>query len=82
MMNLKNLICGQDISFDQKSEMISAMHDKDIRNNIAVFLREITGPRYIEDLNALKTLGELFKYLLTAFVHEKDEDYRVIVALL
>ena len=62
--------------------MIRALHDQDIRNNIAIFLREITGPRYIEDANALKTLGELFKYLLTAFVHDKDEDYRVIIEIL
>lgn len=32
--------------------------------------------------DALKTLGELLKYLLTAFVHEKDDNYKVIHSIL
>jgi hypothetical protein len=36
----------------------------------------------IDNGNALKTLGEILKYLLTAYVHEKDENYKVIYAIL
>jgi hypothetical protein len=36
----------------------------------------------IETADALKTLGEILKYLLTAYVHEKDENYKVVYAIL
>lgn len=46
------------------------------------FLRGINSPKIIPNADALKALGENLKYLLTAFVHEKDENYKVIHAIL
>jgi hypothetical protein len=42
----------------------------------------INTPKIIDNWDALKTLGEIIKYLLTAFVHEKDENYKIIHAIL
>ena len=53
-----------------------------MREIVAEFLKGINSPKLIENADALKTLGELIKYLLTAFVHEKDENYKVIYAIL
>jgi hypothetical protein len=79
---MHTLLRGIDITFDEKSEIISALHDNKVREIVAEFLKGINSPKLIENGNALKTLGELIKYLLTAFVHEKDENYKVIYAIL
>lgn len=36
----------------------------------------------IENVEALKTLGEILKYMLTAYVHEKDDNYKVVYSIL
>ena len=79
---LNALIKGQDITYDQKGGIISALHNSKVREAVAEFLKSINSPRNIDNANALKTLGELIKYLLTAFVHEKDENFKVIHAIL
>jgi len=53
-----------------------------VREVVAEFLKGINSPKLIENAEALKTFGELIKYLLTAFVHEKDDNFRVIYAIL
>ena len=73
---------GEDISFDQKEGIVAALHKSTVRETVSEYLRTIISPKIIENANALKTLGELIKYLLTAFVHEKDENYRVILSIL
>lgn len=30
----------------------------------------------------LKTLGEILKYSLTAFIHDKDDNYKIVYAIL
>lgn len=46
------------------------------------FLKGINSPKLIENGEAIKTLGEIYKYLLTAYVHEKDENYKIIYSIL
>lgn len=53
-----------------------------MRDTVGDFLRSINSPKLIENGQALKTLGEILKYLLTAYVHEKDENYKVIYSIL
>ena len=38
--------------------------------------------RNVVSLEGLQTLGELIKYLLTAIMHEKDVNFKVIYAIL
>ena len=79
---MQSLLRGQDITFEEKSDFISALHDQTVREIVAEYLKVINSPKVIENWEALKTLGEIIKYLLTAFVHEKDENYRIIHAIL
>mmetsp|Transcript_18479 Transcript_18479/g.17588 ORF Transcript_18479/g.17588 Transcript_18479/m.17588 type:complete len:198 (+) Transcript_18479:1235-1828(+) len=58
------------------------MHQEKMRDMVSEYLKLITSPKLIEDPEALKTLGDLIKYLLTAFVHEKDDNYKVIYSIL
>ena len=79
---LNRIMRGNDLSFDEKSEVISSLHNPTIRDVVSEFLKGVNSPKYIENNNALKTLGEILKYLLTAYVHEKDENYKVVWSIL
>ena len=57
-------------------------HEKDVRMRITETLRQVGTARCVVSLRGLQTLGELIKYMLTAIIHEKDVNYRVITAIL
>ena len=79
---LNSLLEGHDISFDEKTDVIGSLHKPKVRAAVSIFLQEIQSPKLIDNPVALKTLGELLKYLLTAFLHEKEDDIRVIMAIM
>ena len=58
------------------------MHNLQNRDILAEFLKSINSPRQIDNLDALRTLGEILKYSLTAFIHDRDENYKLINAIL
>ena len=76
------LLRGQDLPFDVKEKIISSLHSSRVRDTVADFLKGINSPKVIDNPQSLKTLGEILKYLLTAYVHEKDENYKVVYAIL
>lgn len=75
---MTDLIKGNDISYDAKSQIISSLHSPMIRDSVGEFLFKINSPKYISNFEAIKTLGEILKYALTAFIHDKDENYKII----
>ena len=46
---LHSLIRGNDISFDEKSEIIQSLHDNKVREVVAEFLKGINSPKLIEN---------------------------------
>lgn len=79
---LQNLMGGLDIDMNEKEKIIASLHRTQVRETVADFLKIINSPKNIENPEALKTLGEIIKYLLTAFVHEKDENFKVVQSIL
>ena len=53
-----------------------------MRLQLTESLKQIGTPRQVVSLAGLQTLGELIKYLLTAIIHEKDVNFKVIHAIL
>jgi len=53
-----------------------------MRMRITEELKLISTPKCVISLSGLKTLGELIKYLLTAIIHEKDVNFKVIHTIL
>jgi hypothetical protein len=45
-------------------------------------LGEVTHPKRIENLECLKMIADLIRFVLTLFVHEQDADYRLMAAIL
>ena len=64
------------------SKLIKAFHERDMRMKITDLLKSVGTQRCVVSLKGLQTLGELIKYLLTAIIHEKDVNYKVILAIL
>lgn len=64
------------------SKLIMCFHERDVRMRITETLRQVGTARCVVSLRGLQTLGELIKYMLTAIIHEKDVNYRVITAIL
>ncbi len=79
---LQELMKGHNISYDEKSHIISSMHNPNNRDIVGEFFKNINSPRQIDSLEALRTLGEILKYSLTAFIHDRDENYKLIYAIL
>ena len=69
-------------SKEELSKLILAFHEKDMRMKITEVLKGIWTQRCVVSLKGLQTLGELIKYLLTAIIHEKDVNFKVIYAIL
>ena len=67
---------------EQLSKLILAFHEKDTRMKITEVLKMVGIPVCVISLQGLQTLGELIKYLLTAIIHEKDVNFKVIYAIL
>jgi hypothetical protein len=69
-------------SKEELSKLILAFHEKDSRMKITEVLKMVGTPVCVISLQGLQTLGELIKYLLTAIIHEKDVNFKVIYAIL
>ena len=69
-------------SKQELSKLILAFHEKDTRIKITEILKMVGSPVCVVSLEGLQTLGELIKYLLTAIIHEKDVNFKVIYAIL
>ncbi len=79
---LHDLIRGNVITYDEKSKIISSLHNAKIRDCVADFFRTINSPRQLDNMESLRTLGEILKYSLTAFIHDMDDNYKLVYAIL
>lgn len=76
------MIEGSVIDIDDRVKIIELLHESNHRMTVAEFLFEINSPRPIQDFEALRELAEIIKYLLTVAVHDKDNDFKLIYAIL
>ena len=53
-----------------------------MREIIGDILKNITSPKFIENKECMQTLGETLKYLLTAYIHELDDNSYIIHSIL
>ena len=58
------------------------VNDPAMRDAMTEILKEVTTPRKVTNLDSLKTLSDVFRYVLALFVHEQNIDYEFISAVL
>ena len=70
------------ISLEIKGQLIHMMHDKQMRQVMTDILNEVKQPQQINNLECLKIIADLLRFVLTLFVHEETADYGLFYAIL
>ena len=58
------------------------MHTHSLRTVLGDTLTEINSPKAISNIDCLRQIADSLKFLLTLFVHEQSNDYRLLYAIL
>lgn len=68
---LKQMIYeSKPITLDEKGELVAIMNDTAMRVAVTEVLLEINAPRIISNIDCLKILSDILRFILTLFVHE------------
>lgn len=70
------------IQLNEKAAIIQLLHDNKIRVVLTEILSEITSPRRINNIECLRLIADILRFVLTLFVHEQDADYRLLAVIL
>jgi len=71
------------ITIEQKGSLISLMHMKTMRQTLADILMEVgTSVRQIQTFEVLKLIADVIRFVLTLFVHENFDEYRLLYVIL
>ena len=70
------------ITLDEKGEIVAIMNDSAMRVAVTEVLQEINAPRIISNIDCLKILSDILRFILTLFVHEQNIDFEFLSAML
>ena len=73
---------SKSIDIEQRAEIIHLTRDSRHREAITEVLQELQAPRQVTDIECIKIIADLMRYLLTVFVHEKNIDFELLRAML
>lgn len=88
---INNIVYFKELEVDEKdivpekeelSRLILAFHEREVRMELVDRFKAIGSQKQVISMHGLKVLGELLKYMLTAIIHEKDINFKVIHAIL
>ncbi len=80
---IDTLRSGKTMNLEEKARVVELLHHKPSRSLFAQNLSTMMGSRiYLTSLESFKILGDLIKYLLTAYVLEKDSDPVILLDVL
>lgn len=74
----KNIIPSQ----EELSRLILAFHERDVRMELVDRFKTIGQSKQVFSLEGLVCIGYLLKYMLTAIIHDKDINFKVIHSIL
>ena len=69
------------ISLDEKGEIIHILNDTRVRSAITEVLIDISAPKQVDNLDCLKYISDILRFILTLFVHEKKIDFQMMSAI-
>jgi len=58
------------------------MHNGRNREVLCDILAEVTTPKRIDNIECLRLISDIIRFVLTLFVHEQDADYRLLGIIL
>lgn len=79
---LQRLLKSHPITIEEKGQVIHCMHDKRLRSVITEVLQDVKTPKPLSSQDCLKQLADIIKFILTLFVHEQSNDYKLLYSVL
>ena len=76
------LLRSEPITLEQKGQIIHCMHTQSLRTVLGDTLTEINSPKAILNIDCLRQIADIIKFLLTLFVHEQSNDHRLLYSIL
>jgi hypothetical protein len=70
------------INLEEKGEIIHLLNDTRMRIAVTEVMQEISAPRKVTDIECLKLIGDIIRFILTLFVHEGLFDFEFMGAVL
>ena len=70
------------ITMDEKGELVHIMNNSNMRTGATEVLQEVQAPRAVKNIDCLKLLSDILRFILTLFVHEKSADFDFMTAML
>ena len=58
------------------------MNDKKMRFYFGEILGEVTCPSHIKNIDCLRTLSDIIRFILTLYLHENNIEYRLFSVIL
>ena len=79
---IEGLFQGKEMPPDEQLKVFELLHESYISATLSNHLNSIKSPRKLESLNILKSLAEIIKYLITVSIHDKQNDFDIILHVL
>lgn len=79
---IEGIFSGKDLNKDDQLRVFELLHEDYIVKVVANYLSTIKSSRELPNSSLLRSLGEIIKYLLTVSIHDKQNDYSIISAVL
>jgi hypothetical protein len=70
------------VHLNEKAQIIQMMHDSKMRQFMTEILQEISAPKSIENVECIRLIADILRFVLTLFVHEEGADYRLLSVIL
>lgn len=67
---------------EEKGALIQLMHTRALRSVLTEIFSEVTSPKPLANLESLKQIADVMKFILTLFVHEQSNDYKLLYTIL
>lgn len=70
------------ISMEEKGELVHILNDQKMRIAATEVLQEVQAPKNVKNVDCLKLLSDILRFILTLFIHEKTADFEFLTAML
>ena len=79
---LDSLFQGNDLNTDDQLKIFELLHENYLSKVVSIYLNAFKSPRKLANMSIMKSLSEIIKYLITVSIHDKQNDFEIIISVL
>jgi len=79
---IEGLFKGKALTKEDQLKVFELIHEDYIDTVLSNHLNSIKTPRRLESVEILKSLAEIIKYLITVSIHDKHNDFNIVISVL